>query len=112
MRVLALASSLAMFGVSVLRGSDPGCPQYPASARTELQTQLDSERDFFQFSTRAGKKPLRSATKRNNFVDDQILGKMEADGVAPAGITSDAEFLRRVTIDLTGRIPTPERFPA
>ena len=42
---------------------------------------------------------------RVNYVDDEILGKMSADGVAPAPLASDAEFLRRVTIDLTGRIP-------
>src|SRR4029453_10196141 len=30
-------------------------------------------------------------------------------GVAPAGKTNDFEFIRRVTLDLTGRIPTPER---
>src|SRR3974377_63577 len=40
-----------------------------------------------------------------NYGDDEILGKMSADGVPPAPLTSDAEFLRRVTLDLTGRIP-------
>jgi Protein of unknown function (DUF1549)/Protein of unknown function (DUF1553) len=40
-----------------------------------------------------------------NFVDDEILGKMEAGGVPSAPLASDAEFLRRVTLDLTGRIP-------
>lgn len=40
-----------------------------------------------------------------NYVDDEILGKMDAAGIAPALLSSDAEFLRRVTLDLTGRIP-------
>jgi hypothetical protein len=31
---------------------------------------------------------------------------MEADGVRPAPLSSDYEFLRRVTLDLTGRIPS------
>lgn len=108
MKYSAFAILLAMLGAVVSGASDPGCPQYPAALRTELLTQLESERDFFQFSTRVGKKAVRSAVKRNNLVDDQILGKMDADGVVPAGLTSDAEFLRRVSIDLTGRIPTPE----
>ena len=43
--------------------------------------------------------------RRVNYVDDEIFGKMDADRVAPAGLSSDAEFLRRVTLDLTGRIP-------
>lgn len=42
---------------------------------------------------------------RVNFVDDEIFGTMETAGVLPAPISTDAEFLRRVTLDLTGRIP-------
>lgn len=40
-----------------------------------------------------------------NFVDDEILGKIEAAGIPPAPLSSDTEFLRRVTLDLAGRIP-------
>ncbi|MBK9062638.1 MAG: DUF1549 domain-containing protein [Acidobacteria bacterium] len=43
--------------------------------------------------------------RRVNYVDDEIFGKMEADHVPPAPPSSDTEFLRRVTLDLTGRIP-------
>ena len=44
---------------------------------------------------------------RNNFIDDFIFAKMEREGVPHAPLASDQEFLRRVTLDLTGRIPTP-----
>ena len=43
--------------------------------------------------------------RRVNYVDDEIFGKMDADHVVPAPLATDAEFLRRVTLDLTGRIP-------
>jgi hypothetical protein len=43
--------------------------------------------------------------RRVNYVDDEIFGKMDADHVVPAPLSTDAEFLRRVTLDLTGRIP-------
>jgi len=33
---------------------------------------------------------------------------MQAAGVTPAGTTNDYEFIRRATLDLTGRIPTPD----
>jgi hypothetical protein len=42
-----------------------------------------------------------------NYIDDFIFGKMSDDGVAWAPLSDDAEFLRRVSLDLTGRIPTP-----
>ncbi len=44
---------------------------------------------------------------RNNFIDEYIFGKMERDGVPHAPLATDYEFVRRVTLDLTGRIPTP-----
>lgn len=44
---------------------------------------------------------------RRNFIDDYVFGKMERDGVPSAPLSTDAEFFRRVTLDLTGRIPTP-----
>src|SRR5262249_19351590 len=46
--------------------------------------------------------------KRRNLIDDYIFGRMESNGIIPAPITSDAEFLRRVTLDLTSRIPSAD----
>ena len=43
---------------------------------------------------------------RRNFIDEHVFGKMERDGVPHAPIATDQEFFRRVTLDLTGRIPT------
>ncbi len=44
---------------------------------------------------------------RHNFIDDHIFDKIERDGVPHAPQAGDAEFLRRVQLDLVGRIPTP-----
>ncbi|MGH9801291.1 MAG: DUF1549 domain-containing protein, partial [Blastocatellia bacterium] len=44
---------------------------------------------------------------RKNFVDDLIFGKMQSAGVESAPVCTDEEFIRRVYIDLTGRIPSP-----
>lgn len=49
---------------------------------------------------------------RRNFIDEYIFGKMERDGIPHAALSSDYEFLRRVTLDLTGRIPTPDEVRA
>lgn len=40
-----------------------------------------------------------------NFVDEEIFGALAARGIRPAPLSTDAEFLRRVTLDLTGQIP-------
>ena len=41
----------------------------------------------------------------NNFIDNEIFGKMVRDGIRWTLRSSDEEFLRRVTLDLTGEIP-------
>jgi hypothetical protein len=45
---------------------------------------------------------------RNNLIDNILFDRMVKDGVASAPLSTDAEFIRRVTLDLTGRIPSPE----
>src|SRR5262249_9082753 len=43
---------------------------------------------------------------RRNFIDGFIFGKLERDRIPHAPLAADQEFFRRVTLDLTGRIPT------
>ncbi|MEX2261091.1 MAG: DUF1549 domain-containing protein [Bryobacteraceae bacterium] len=43
--------------------------------------------------------------ERTGTIDRHLFGQMQAEGVVPAPKTSDFEFLRRATLDLTGRIP-------
>jgi hypothetical protein len=49
-----------------------------------------------------------SSIPRKNFVDNILFDRMARDGVASAPLSTDEEFLRRVYLDLTGRIPSPE----
>jgi hypothetical protein len=44
-----------------------------------------------------------------NDIDSYIFAALQAAGVTPAPATTDYEFIRRATLDLTGRIPTPAR---
>ncbi|MBM3776104.1 MAG: DUF1549 domain-containing protein, partial [Acidobacteria bacterium] len=45
--------------------------------------------------------------QRKNYIDDFIFGKMQADGVPHALLTTDPEFQRRIYLDLWGRLPDP-----
>jgi hypothetical protein len=42
-------------------------------------------------------------------IDQYLFSAMQSAGVQPADATTDWEFIRRATIDLTGRIPQPSR---
>jgi hypothetical protein len=47
-----------------------------------------------------------AAIVRRNFIDEEIFGKLEQAKVAPARLSSDEEFIRRIYLDLIGRIPS------
>ncbi len=49
---------------------------------------------------------------RKNFVDELVFGKMERDKVPHAPLSGDEEFLRRVYLDATGLLPTPDQVRA
>jgi hypothetical protein len=50
-----------------------------------------------------------TTAKSLGLIDSYLFADMQAQGVQPADLTTDWEFIRRVTLDLTGRIPTPAR---
>src|SRR5262249_2426651 len=43
-----------------------------------------------------------------NFIDQEIFGKLIQKNVPSAPLSSDTEFLRRIFLDLTGRIPSSD----
>ncbi|HYK03926.1 MAG TPA: DUF1549 domain-containing protein [Thermoanaerobaculia bacterium] len=55
---------------------------------------------------RSVRSPGRAALPVANFIDTHVGAKLAASSIAPAAIAGDEEFLRRVTLDLTGAIPT------
>jgi hypothetical protein len=54
--------------------------------------------------------PLRAADEDFSArIDKFIFNRLAAEKVAPAPLASDSEFLRRVYLDLTGRLPTADQ---
>jgi hypothetical protein len=45
---------------------------------------------------------------RNNFIDDHVFAKLRDLRIEPSGLSSDAEFVRRVYLDACGILPTPD----
>jgi hypothetical protein len=44
----------------------------------------------------------------NNYLDKEVFAKLRRLNVVPSDLTADSEFLRRVTIDTIGCLPSPE----
>ncbi|MBL9117020.1 MAG: DUF1553 domain-containing protein [Verrucomicrobiaceae bacterium] len=51
--------------------------------------------------------PVDSLPPVSNFVDELVFNKLKSLGLPPSGVADDSTFLRRVSIDITGRLPSP-----
>ncbi len=94
--------------LSAQPGSAPKPNHHPAPSVTSSRPELDRLTTKIGNSI-GGRSTQTSAVARQNYIDDFIFGKMERDRIPHAPLSSDEEFLRRVHIDLTGRIPEPKQ---
>ncbi len=83
-----------------------------AKARARVQTNLQQMRNALSAEK---SEPLTVAPREipiRNFVDAAIIGRLAEENVPAARLTSDDEFVRRIYLDLTGRIPTSQQVRA
>ena len=50
--------------------------------------------------------PIPSLPPQKSFIDQLVFAKLKQLGIPPTGLCDDATFIRRVTIDITGQLPT------
>jgi hypothetical protein len=52
--------------------------------------------------------PARNTLPQFNLIDKHVDAKLAKLNIAPSAVCDDADYLRRVYLDLTGTLPTPE----
>ncbi|HUS08412.1 MAG TPA: DUF1549 domain-containing protein [Bryobacteraceae bacterium] len=65
-----------------------------------------------RYGAKQGETVPASEIPRRNLIDDEIFGKLASMNVRSAPVSTDEEFLRRIMLDLTGRIPSPSQIRA
>ena len=58
--------------------------------------------------TKVAVTPTRQVSSSTKHLDRHINAVLKREGIQPSKISEDTEFLRRVHLDLTGKIPTPD----
>jgi len=48
--------------------------------------------------------------KANNYIDELVHAKLKKLRIVPSEVCSDEVFLRRVSLDITGKLPTPNEY--
>lgn len=56
--------------------------------------------------------PVGELPTPSNFIDDFVFANLKVIGVPPSAVCDDATFLRRVSLDIAGRLPTLEEVKA
>ena len=51
--------------------------------------------------------PVAQVPPSKNYIDDFVFNNLKQIGVPPSPICDDGTFIRRVTLDIAGRLPTP-----
>ncbi len=56
--------------------------------------------------------PVKDLPPAKNFIDELVFANLKAIGVPPSPVCDDATFLRRVSLDIAGRLPKVEETQA
>ncbi len=96
-----------MFGPQRDRFVKPERERFALSATTAQVTHLRGT--AVTMAVAAAQPAVVDPANYPSFIDRDVFGALRDAGVTPAPKTTDYEFIRRVTLDLTGRVPTPDR---
>ncbi len=105
LRLLALVLTLAPFALP----QKPQKPRPPADPNhpTAIESKAAELGRFTRDSLKDLPASAGASAAASNYIDEAIFARIRKDGIPLAPLCSDAEYLRRVSLDLGGRLPDP-----
>ena len=86
-----------------------GLVEASGSGETNLIIRAAGHSATAQFAVVERRIPDYPEVETRSFIDEHVIAKLRKLHILPSEISSDAEFLRRVCLDITGTLPPPER---
>ncbi len=93
---------------SVLNISQSGLVTASGRGQASVMIRFDTQAEISMFLTPFASNAKLTGWKHNNFVDRLAAAKFQELGIEPSGLCDDATFLRRVSLDLIGTLPSTE----
>ncbi|HEY6392755.1 MAG TPA: DUF1553 domain-containing protein [Bryobacteraceae bacterium] len=103
--VLGLSGQDASSSVSGSNCTFQAAPDKFLAAEARARLAVHQRAQQFQKSAAVAGNSAAAPIARRNLIDDEIFDKLANMKVQPARLTTDEEFFRRISLDLTGRIP-------
>ena len=94
---------------TVLEVSEAGVAVAKGLGDTNVLIRAPGKVASIRFGVIAEALPNYPTVPIRNFVDQHVFAKLRELNIVPSEISSDAEFLRRICLDLTGTLPPPNR---
>jgi uncharacterized protein DUF1549/uncharacterized protein DUF1553 len=92
--------------------SSEGLVQTLGRGETHVMIRFGGQATVFQVTSPFKAGDATAQLERFNFIDDHLIAKWKSLGLAPSGVCSDTEFLRRIYLDTIGTLPTAEEIRA
>ncbi|MXZ36319.1 MAG: DUF1549 domain-containing protein, partial [Acidobacteria bacterium] len=94
---------------SVVDVDEGGLVKAHKTGETSVMVRAPGRAAAVRFGVIADPLPSYPEVPENNFIDRHVFAKLKKFNIVPSELSSDAEFLRRVCLDLTGTLPPPNR---
>ncbi len=94
---------------SVVEVDEAGLVQARKTGETSVLIRAPGRAAAVRFGVIANPLPSYPEAPENNFIDRHVFAKLRKFNIIPSELSNDAEFLRRICLDLTGTLPPPHR---
>ena len=94
---------------SVVEVDEAGLVEARKTGETSVLIRAPGRAAAVRFGVIANPLPAYPEVPQHNFIDRHVFAKLRKFNIIPSELSNDAQFIRRICLDLTGTLPPPNR---